>query len=55
MAALKPIQPSVCNDIKIWKQICNTVNKPITSEQIEKAKKRSEQFKKVCESDKSSK
>ncbi|MCR5124650.1 MAG: hypothetical protein K6B43_05590 [Treponema sp.] len=47
MAIVKPVQPSVVNDVKIWKQILQTVLKKPTDSQIQSAKQRSERFKKV--------
>ncbi len=38
MAALKPVQPSVCDDSRVWKKICKTVMSkpdPIIQECIE--------------------
>ena len=51
MATVKPVQPSLVNDVKIWKQILQTVLKKPTSSQIEAAKLRSERFKKVSAND----
>jgi hypothetical protein len=47
MAIVKPVQPSVVNDVKIWKQILQAVLKKPTASQILSAKLRSERFKKV--------
>ncbi|WP_159100041.1 hypothetical protein [Treponema saccharophilum] len=47
MAIVKPVQPSVVNDVKIWKQILQAVLKKPTASQIQSAKLRSERFKKV--------
>lgn len=47
MAALKPVQPSVCTDPKIWKEICEMVMKVPTQEQLKKAEERAKKFSKV--------
>ena len=47
MATLKPIQPSVCSDRKIWSEICAKAASAPNPAQIEKLRKDSEKFKKV--------
>ena len=47
MIAIKPIQVSVCTKSSVWANMCKTAATRPSSVQIEKAKKRSEKFKKV--------
>lgn len=47
MAALKPVQPSVCDDPKVWKKLCDLVLQPPTQEQLKKAEERVKKFKRV--------
>ncbi len=47
MAALKPVQPSVCNDPKVWKKICSSVMSKPDPKKIEDLEKLAEKFKKV--------
>lgn len=51
MATVKPVQPSLVSDIKIWKQILQTVLKKPDATQLQSAKLRSERFKKVSAND----
>ncbi len=51
MAALKPVQPSICDDFKVLKEICKSVmNKP-EPKKIKELKQLSEKFKKVIKND----
>lgn len=45
MAALKPIQPSVCTDKRTWEEICKTALAVPTKEKLEELKKEAEKFK----------
>lgn len=47
MAALKPVQPSVCDDSRIWEKICKTVMSKPDPKKIEELEKLAEKFKKV--------
>lgn len=47
MAALKPVQPSVCDDSRVWKKICKTVMSKPDPKKIEELEKLAEKFKKV--------
>ncbi len=47
MATLKPVQPSVCDDYRIWEKICNTVMSKPDPKKIEELEKLTEKFKKV--------
>lgn len=47
MATIKPVQQTVVSDISDWKDILEIVLKKPSKEMIQKAKKRSEMFKKV--------
>ena len=47
MAVIKPIQASVCTKRAVWTQMCRIAATKPTPAQIEKAKARSERFKKV--------
>ena len=51
MAALKPVQPSICDDFKGWKEICKTVMTKPDPKKIEELKQMSEKFKKVIKND----
>ena len=47
MAALKPVQPSVCDDSRVWKKISKTVMSKPDPKKIEELEKLAEKFKKV--------
>ena len=47
MAALKPVQPSVCDDSRVLKKICKTVMSKPDPKKIEELEKLAEKFKKV--------
>lgn len=47
MAALKPVQPSVCDDSRIWEKICKTVMSKPDPKKVEELEKLAEKFKKV--------
>lgn len=51
MAALKPVQPSVCTDPKIWNEICKSVTSKPDPKKIEELRKEAEKFKKVMRND----
>ena len=47
MAALKPIQPSICDDPKVWKEICKVAMTKPDPKKVEELKRLAEKFKKV--------
>ena len=47
MAALKPVQSSVCNVPKVWKEICESVTKSPSEEAKKRAISLSKKFSKV--------
>ena len=47
MAALKPVQSSVCTEPKVWKEICESVMKSPSKEAQNRAKDLSKKFSKV--------
>ena len=51
MATIKPVQPSIVDNIDIWKKIVETVLKKPTEQQIKKMRQETEKFKKVCSDD----
>lgn len=51
MATVKPVQPSVAENIDIWKKIVSAVLKKPSDEQIKKMQKEAEKFSKVCADD----
>lgn len=48
MATVKQVQPSVAENIDIWKKIVATVLKKPSDEQIKKIQQEAEKFSKVC-------
>lgn len=51
MATVKPIQPSIVDNIDIWKKIIASVLKKPSEQQIKKMQNDVEMFKKVCVDD----
>lgn len=51
MATVKPVQPSVAENIDIWKKIVAAVLKKPSDEQIKKMQQEAEKFSKVCADD----
>lgn len=51
MATVKPVQPSVTENIDIWKKIVVVVLKKTSDEQIKKMQQEAEKFSKVCTDD----
>ena len=51
MATVKPVQPSVAENIDIWKKIIATVLKKPSESQIKKMQEEAERFSKVCADD----
>lgn len=47
MAALKPVQPTVCNEKKVWTEICKIAMAVPTRKQLENAKIKAEKMQKV--------
>jgi hypothetical protein len=47
MAAIKPIQSSVCTNSTVWNTMCEIASEKPTNEQIIKANLRSQKFSKV--------
>lgn len=48
MATIKPVQPSIAENVDIWKKIVATVLQKPTEQQIQKMQKESELFSRVC-------
>lgn len=48
MATIKPVQPSIADNIDIWKKIIESVLKKPTEQQISKMQEEVEKFNKVC-------